>query len=141
MSSNGSSGSEDATTVEFVTMESSHSHSHAQDLIQANLQALLEAKAYEELHDFCDFSLAEQNEAAMAKGVTQPSVPADYKPVIKKSVTYIVAAVLFNERGDVLMMQVSETCKFDLTENVSADFASGIEIDRSVGRSVGDSVE
>ena len=37
----------------------------------------------------------------------QPTVNSDeYKPVVKKSVTYIVAAVLFNERGEVLMMQV-----------------------------------
>ena len=39
----------------------------------------------------------------------QPTVNSDeYKPVVKKSVTYIVAAVLFNERGEVLMMQVGE---------------------------------
>ena len=39
----------------------------------------------------------------------QPSVNSEeYKPVVKKSVTYIVAAVLFNERGEVLMMQVGK---------------------------------
>ena len=42
----------------------------------------------------------------------QPTVNSDeYKPVVKKSVTYIVAAVLFNERGEVLMMQVGEWCQ------------------------------
>jgi hypothetical protein len=45
-------------------------------------------------------SLADQNEAVAAKGVP-PSVPADFQPVLKKSVCYIVAAVLFNEKGEV----------------------------------------
>ncbi len=73
--------------------------------IDSNLSLLLDAKPYEELYEFCDFSLSDQNEAALAKGV-QPAVQADFKPVIKKSVTYIVAAVLVNDQGDVLMMQV-----------------------------------
>jgi 8-oxo-dGDP phosphatase len=79
------------------------------DTICNQLGLLLESKPYEEMYEFCDFSLSEQNELAAAKGVTSPSnlVNSDeYKPVIKKSVTYIVAAVLFNEDGEVLMMQV-----------------------------------
>ena len=70
-----------------------------------NVELLLEGKPYEEMYEFCDFSLQDQNEASLAKGI-QPAAPADFKPVIKKSVTYIVAAVLFNQQGDVLMMQV-----------------------------------
>jgi hypothetical protein len=46
-----------------------------------------------------------QNEVAASKGIS-PAAPSNFKPVIKKSVTYIVAAVLVNEHGDVLMMQV-----------------------------------
>jgi hypothetical protein len=76
------------------------------DAIERQLELLLDAKPYEELVEFCDFTLSEQNEAALAKGVTQPATPADYKPVIKKTVTYIVAAVIINESGEVLMMQV-----------------------------------
>ncbi len=34
-----------------------------------------------------------QNEVAASKGIA-PAAPANFKPVIKKSVTYIVAAVL-----------------------------------------------
>jgi hypothetical protein len=45
-------------------------------------------------------SLADQKEAVAAKGVP-PFVPADFQPVLKKSVCYIVAAVLFNEKGEV----------------------------------------
>ena len=53
----------------------------------------------------CDISLQDQNDASLAKGI-QPSAPSEFKPVIKKSVTYIVAAVLLNSEGEVLMMQV-----------------------------------
>ena len=60
----------------------------------------MEGRPYEELHEFCDFTLGQQNEATAAKGVP-PSAPADFQPVVKKSVCYIVAAVLFNENNEV----------------------------------------
>ena len=60
----------------------------------------MEGRPYEELHEFCDFTLAQQNGATAAKGVP-PSAPADFQPVVKKSVCYIVAAVLFNENNEV----------------------------------------
>lgn len=43
-----------------------------------------------------------------AKGVT-PSTPSDFVPVVKNNVTYIVMAVLFNEDGEVLMMQEAKS--------------------------------
>ena len=62
------------------------------------------------MHEFCDFTLEEQNEVQVAKGV-QPSAPNEFKPVIKKNVSYIVAAVLINDQGEVLMMQEAKsTC-------------------------------
>ena len=81
------------------------------ETVARNVSLLLEGKPYEEMYEFCDFSLADQNDATLAKGV-QPSTPTDFKPVIKKSVTYIVAAVLVNEHGDVLMMQVLSALGF-----------------------------
>ncbi len=39
-----------------------------------------------------------------SKGVT-PTGPQDFIPLTKKSITYIVAAVLVNEDGEVLMIQ------------------------------------
>jgi len=78
------------------------------DSIARNIRLLLDGKPFEEMYEFCDFSLADQNETSLAKGI-QPSAPSDYKPVIKKSVTYIVAAVLINEHGDVLMMQEAKS--------------------------------
>ena len=58
--------------------------------IKSNVALLLEGKPYEEMHEFCDFTLEEQNEVQVAKGV-QPSAPNEFKPVIKKNVSYIVA--------------------------------------------------
>jgi len=58
--------------------------------IKSNVALLLEGKPYEEMHEFCDFTLEEQNEVQVAKGV-QPSAPNDFKPIIKKNVSYIVA--------------------------------------------------
>lgn len=76
--------------------------------VAANVALLLDAKPFEEMYEFCDYSLSDQNETSVAKGI-QPSAPSDFKPVIKKSVTYIVAAVLINEHGDVLMMQEAKS--------------------------------
>ena len=45
---------------------------------------------------FCDFTLAQQNKATTA---------SDFQPLVKKSVCYIVAAVIFNENKEVLMIQ------------------------------------
>ena len=58
--------------------------------IKSNVALLLEGKPYEEMHEFCDFTLEEQNKVQVAKGV-QPSAPSDFKPIIKKNVSYIVA--------------------------------------------------
>ena len=60
--------------------------------IKSNVALLLEGKPYEEMHEFCDFTLEEQNEVQVAKGV-QPSAPSEFKPVIKKNVSYIVAGM------------------------------------------------
>jgi len=76
--------------------------------VPKNVEFLLEGKPYEELHEFCDFSLQDQNDASLSKGI-QPSAPSEFKPVIKKSVTYIVAAVLLNSEGEVLMMQEAKS--------------------------------
>jgi len=78
------------------------------DVIKDHIRLLMEGRPYEELHEFCDFSLAEQNEAAAAKGVAA-AAPADFQPVVKKSVCYIVAAVIFNEHNEVLMMQEAKS--------------------------------
>lgn len=54
--------------------------------------------------EICDFTLEEQNAALEAQGVT-PTVDPTYKPVCSETVTYVVAAVILNEKNEVLMMQ------------------------------------
>lgn len=78
------------------------------EAVQAQLRLLLSARPYEEEQELVDWTLADAREAAAAKGVTLsgPAASADFVPVVRKSVTYIVAAVLVNDRGEVLMMQV-----------------------------------
>ncbi|CAG7829748.1 unnamed protein product [Allacma fusca] len=72
------------------------------DNIESQIKALLNGKGLESHHNFfCDFTLNDQNEVL---GV-QPTGPTDFVPVTKKSVTYIVAAVLVNEDNQVLMIQ------------------------------------
>ncbi len=92
------------------------------ETIRQQLELLLEAKPYEEMFEFCDFTLSEQTEAAAAKGIQtalDTLASSEYRPVIKKSVTYIVAAVLFNEHGEVLMMQVGIKCVYVHSGNVT----------------------
>ncbi|KAK7063054.1 putative Nudix hydrolase [Halocaridina rubra] len=74
------------------------------DSIEENIKLILQGKDIEESQEFCDFTLEDQNEVTAAKGVA-PSSPAKFTPVLKENVCYIVAAVLINEEGHVLMMQ------------------------------------
>ncbi|KAL1131954.1 hypothetical protein AAG570_011565 [Ranatra chinensis] len=74
------------------------------DSVEHNLKELMEGSALDDSSDLCDFTLSSQNEATVAKGVT-PCTPSDYVPVVKDTVTYIVMAVVFNEAGEVLLMQ------------------------------------
>lgn len=73
--------------------------------IEQSLAGLLDgAPIDEDLDTLCDFTLKEQNAVFEAQGV-QPLTGADFVPVLGKTVTYIVACVLFNERNEVLMIQ------------------------------------
>lgn len=95
-------------TLTTVCSSSPALPSPSMELIQDHLRLLMEGRPYEELHEFCDFTLREQNELTSAKGA-QPLAPADFQPVVKKSVCYIVAAVIFNEKDEVLMMQEAKS--------------------------------
>lgn len=54
--------------------------------------------------EICDFTLEEQNAALESQGVT-PTVSPSYKPILGETVTYVVAAVVLNEKNEVLLMQ------------------------------------
>lgn len=69
---------------------------------------LLQGQSLDENQEFCDFTLEEQNESTSAKGVT-PSAPSVFSPQVKKNVFYIVATVLINNEGEVLMMQEAKS--------------------------------
>lgn len=78
----------------------------------AQLLRLLAGQALpdEDTAAMCDFTLEQQNAAVEAQGV-QSSAPADYVPILGKTVTYIVATVLINADDEVLMMQeAKESC-------------------------------
>lgn len=75
------------------------------DSVETNLIRVLKGLSLTgEEAEICDFSLEEQNEALESQGI-QPTVDPHYKPVLGETVTYIVAGVILNEYGDVLMMQ------------------------------------
>lgn len=73
--------------------------------IEQNVQLVLDGMHIDEDVDtLCDFTLEEQNAAFEAQGV-QPLSSSDFVPVLGKTVTYIVACVLINEKNEVLMIQ------------------------------------
>ncbi|XP_034253048.1 8-oxo-dGDP phosphatase NUDT18 isoform X1 [Thrips palmi] len=75
---------------------------------EASIRKLLSGEALDEDDELCDFTLAAQNEATAAKGVT-PTTPSDYIPILGNTVTYIAMGVLFNSQGEVLMMQEAKS--------------------------------
>lgn len=64
------------------------------DNLQGNLRLLLDGHSCEDVNPVCDFSSKDLSEGTVV-----------FKPLVKRTVCYIVAAVLFNDKGDVLMMQ------------------------------------
>ncbi|KAJ1532391.1 hypothetical protein ONE63_000991 [Megalurothrips usitatus] len=78
------------------------------DQVEVSIRKLLAGETVEEDDELCDFTLAAQNEAAAAKGVT-PTTSSDYVPILGNTVTYIAMGVLFNSQGEVLMMQEAKS--------------------------------
>lgn len=75
------------------------------DTIEESLTRILQGLSLTESQaEFCDFTIAQQNEAMEAQGVA-PSVKSTFTPVLGETITYIVAAVLINDNDEVLMMQ------------------------------------
>ncbi|KAK3890744.1 hypothetical protein Pcinc_005318 [Petrolisthes cinctipes] len=78
------------------------------DSVEGNIKLLLQGKEVEESQVLCDFTLHDQNEATAAKGVAV-ATPAEFNPELRENVCFIVAAVLVNEEGEVLMMQEAKS--------------------------------
>lgn len=74
--------------------------------MESTLLRLLDGgQAVDELtSELCDFTLEQQNSFAESQGI-KITASSDYQPVLGKSVSYIVACVIFNENNEILMMQ------------------------------------
>ncbi|XP_050314238.1 8-oxo-dGDP phosphatase NUDT18 [Anthonomus grandis grandis] len=75
------------------------------DSVETSLLKVLNGEALVgEEAEICDFTLEDQNEALESQGI-QPRIDPNYKPIVGETINYIVACVILNEHGDVLMMQ------------------------------------
>lgn len=75
------------------------------DAVETSIEKLLKGTALEgEEAEICDFTLEEHNAALESQGI-RPSVSPNYKPITGETIGYVVAAVILNERNEVLMMQ------------------------------------
>ncbi|XP_045468980.1 8-oxo-dGDP phosphatase NUDT18 [Harmonia axyridis] len=81
------------------------------DSVELNIEKVLKGLPLEnEESGICDFTLEEQNAALEIQGI-QPSVSPNFKPVLKETVTYVVAVLVINDKNEVLMMQeAKESC-------------------------------
>jgi len=100
-------GEESPTTLTTICSTPSPAPTNM-EIIQDQIRSLLEGRPFEETSQFSDFTLEDQYDLVAAKGVA-PSSPLDFTPTVKKSVVYIVGAVIFNEKGEVLMMQEAKS--------------------------------
>lgn len=79
------------------------------DKLEAAVEQILGGAAIQdESADITDYSLADQVDELVSRGMESLTL-SDYKPVVKKSVSYIVAAVLINDKNEVLMMQEAKS--------------------------------
>ncbi|KAJ8890051.1 hypothetical protein PR048_009557 [Dryococelus australis] len=78
------------------------------DGIEANVRSVLAGQSITDTEEFCDFTLEQQNEATVAKGIA-PAAASDFVPIVKSTVTYIVVGILLNEHDEVLMMQEAKS--------------------------------
>ncbi|RWS23722.1 nudix hydrolase-like protein [Leptotrombidium deliense] len=73
--------------------------------IENHLRLICDGKAIEG-QTLCDYSLEDQNKEI---GKKLDSVITQFTPICRKTVCYIAAAVIFNEKGECLMMQEAKT--------------------------------
>ncbi|CAG2107756.1 unnamed protein product [Medioppia subpectinata] len=81
------------------------------DSIETKLKRLMNGETIDEDIDGaidCDYSLDHQIKELAAKGV-ESHLAADFRPLVGQTVTYIAAAVVFNEKNEVLMMQEAKS--------------------------------
>lgn len=74
-------------------------------IITPILENIFSGKVCHDGEDQCDYDLTEQADFAPARGV----IPDSFVPRVKKTVTYIVMAVIINAKNAVLMMQEAKS--------------------------------
>ncbi|XP_003747217.1 8-oxo-dGDP phosphatase NUDT18 [Galendromus occidentalis] len=73
--------------------------------IESILEDVLRGEAVNDDGAGCvDYSIQDQLAELATKGI-ESQCSADFRPVLMKNITYIVGAVVFNEKGEVLLMQ------------------------------------
>ncbi|KAL1455709.1 hypothetical protein WDU94_009784 [Cyamophila willieti] len=78
---------------------------HHESIITPVLENIFSGRVCHDGEDQCDYDLTEQADFAPARGV----LPEAFIPRLKKTVTYIVMAVIINSKNAVLMMQEAKT--------------------------------
>lgn len=81
------------------------------DTVEHSIETILRGAPLEgDEAEICDFTIEEQNAVQESQGVVT-NVSNSYRPVVGETVTYVVAAVLLNEKNEVLMIQeAKKTC-------------------------------
>ncbi|XP_044757638.1 8-oxo-dGDP phosphatase NUDT18 [Coccinella septempunctata] len=81
------------------------------DSVELNIEKVLMGSPLENSESaICDYTLEEQNATLEIQGV-KPSISPNFKPVLKETVTYVVAVLVINEQNEVLMIQeAKESC-------------------------------
>lgn len=74
------------------------------DKVEKAINEVLKGLAPSSESLICDFGIEEQNRALETQGKV-PKVDPKQVPIVGETITYVVAAVIINEHGEVLMMQ------------------------------------
>ncbi|XP_015793335.1 8-oxo-dGDP phosphatase NUDT18 [Tetranychus urticae] len=76
--------------------------------LDSYLKRIISGKSLAEIKDICDFSLKDQAiELKATKGIA--SQTCKFTPICKQNIFYIVTAVIFNEKDELLMMQEAKS--------------------------------
>ncbi|GAB6032555.1 hypothetical protein CHUAL_011447 [Chamberlinius hualienensis] len=105
------------------------------EMIEHNIELVVHGKAVEDSDDFCDYTIDNQNEAVVAKGV-KPAVSSDFRPLVKSTVTFIVMGILINDEGQVLMMQEAKSSCAGQWYLPAGRMEAGEDIEEAVRREV-----
>ncbi|KAK9884423.1 hypothetical protein WA026_007270 [Henosepilachna vigintioctopunctata] len=81
------------------------------DSVESDIEKVLKGLPLEnEESAICDYSLEQQNAALETHG-KQPSISPNFKPILRETVTYIVAVLVVNDKNEILMIQeAKESC-------------------------------